>query len=67
MHSTSCKKQWFDRDCIDAKKTRAFKIKTLRELCQLRKHKPKQFWNYFKSELNKGSNDVKPEEVRTHI
>jgi hypothetical protein len=78
MHSTSCNKEWFDRECIESKKKyisalnafngnksidnrhllferkrsykllmrkkkRVFKTKKSRELCKLRKSKPKQF------------------------
>ena len=102
MHSTSCNKEWFDRECVESKKLyilalnsfngnksidnrqllferkrsykllmrkkkREFKTKKSRELCELRKSKPKQFWNHFKPKLENCSNDVKPEEFREYF
>jgi hypothetical protein len=98
MHSTSCNKEWFDREMVESKKLYilalhsfngnksidnrqllfehkllmhkkkgVFKTKKSRELCELRKSKPKQFWNHFKSKLDKCSNNVKPEEFREYF
>jgi hypothetical protein len=44
-----------------------FKTKKSRELCELRKSKPKLFWNHFKSKLEKCSNYVNPEEFREYF